>query len=157
MESRKIIEVDDLNRYLSNPDTYYVKYNVEHREYFMQKYIHQLKIVNTPDIVEYDEINKVMVMMKVGKNNLSHNYGEDANDIPFDLFDSVVKIVRTLVLYGIEYPDLTGYNFVEDVDTYGKIWIIDFEHATLTRPNDITNIHIKNICNGTRIWNPDFR
>ncbi len=157
MESCKIIEVDDLNRYLSNPDTYYVKYNVEHREYFMQKYIHQLKIVNTPDIVEYDEINKVMVMMKVGKNNLSHNYGEDANDIPFDLFNSVVKIVRTLVLYGIEYPDLTGYNFVEDVDTYGKIWIIDFEHATLTRPKDITNIHIKNICNGTRIWNPDFR
>jgi len=146
-----------MEKYLSNPSVYYVKYNVEHKEYFIQKYVHQLQIVNTPEIVEYDEKNKIMVMMKVGKNNLSHNYGENATDVPDELFDNVVKIVRTLVLHGINYPDLTGYNFVEDTETYGKIWIIDFEHATLMHPNVITNIHIKNICNGSKVWNPDFR
>ena len=135
----------ELEQYLSKPDMYYVKHNVEHGEYFMQKYVHQLNIVNVPEIIEYDEANKIMVMLKVGKNNLSHNYGENATDVPDELFDKVVKIVRTLVLHGIEYPDLTGYNFVEDKNTYGKIWIIDFEHAAIALPNEITNIHIINI------------
>lgn len=146
-----------LEKYLSEPDVYYIKRNVEHREYFMQKYVHQLNIVNVPEIIEYDEANKIMVMMRVGKNNLSHNYGENAADVPDELFDDVVKIVRTLVLHGIEYPDLTGYNFVEDNKTYGKIWIIDFEHAAITLSKEITNIHIINICNGKKLWNPDFR
>jgi tRNA A-37 threonylcarbamoyl transferase component Bud32 len=147
----------ELEQYLSKPDMYYVKHNVEPGEYFMQKYVHQLNIVNVPEIIEYDEANKIMVMLKVGKNNLSHNYGENATDVPDELFDKVVKIVRTLVLHGIEYPDLTGYNFVEDKNTYGKIWIIDFEHATLVPLNEITNIHIINICNGKQLWNLDFR
>ena len=147
----------EMEKYLSQPEMYYVKHNVEHTEYFMQKYVHQLNIVNVPEIIRYDERNKIMVMRKVGKNNLSHNYGENATDIPDELFDTVVKIVRTLVLHGIEYPDLTGYNFVEDANTYGKIWIIDFEHAKLAISKDITNIHIINICNGKQVWNPDFR
>jgi len=147
----------DMKKYLSEPDVYYVKHNVDHLEYFMQKYVHQLNIVNVPEIIEYDEANKTMVMMKVGKNNLSHNYGENATDVPDELFDKVVKIVRTLVLHGIEYPDLTGYNFVEDKAKYGKIWIIDFEHASIALSKEITNIHIINICNGKKIWNPDFR
>ena len=147
----------EMDKYLSQPEMYYVKHNVEHSEYFMQKYVHQLNIVNVPEIIRYDERNKIMVMRKVGKNNLSHNYGENATDIPDELFDTVVKIVRTLVLHGIEYPDLTGYNFVEDANTYGKIWIIDFEHAKLAISKDITNIHIINICNGKQIWNPEFR
>lgn len=147
----------ELEQYLSKPDMYYVKHNVEHGEYFMQKYVHQLNIVNVPEIIEYDEANKIMVMMRVGKNNLSHNYGENATDVPDELFDKVVKIVRTLVLHGIEYPDLTGYNFVEDKNTYGKMWIIDFEHAAITLSKEITNIHIINICNGKQLWNPDFR
>jgi len=147
----------ELEQYLSKPDMYYVKHNVEHREYFMQKYVHQLNIVNVPQIIEYDEANRIMVMLKVGKNNLSHNYGEYATDVPSELFDKVVKIVRTLVLHGIEYPDLTGYNFVQDKNTYDKIWIIDFEHAALVPLKEITNIHIINICNGKQLWNPDFR
>ena len=147
----------EMEKYLSQPDMYYVKHNVDHSEFFMQKYVYQLNIVNVPEIIEYDEANKIMVMRKVGKNNLSHNYGELATDVPDELFDEVVKIVRTLVSHGIDYPDLTGYNFVEDTDTYGKIWIIDFEHASIALSKEITNIHIINICNGKKIWNPDFR
>jgi RIO-like serine/threonine protein kinase len=124
----------------------------------MQKYVYGLNIVNVPEIIEYneeDEEDKIMVMRKAGKHNLSYIYGEDATDIPDELFDQVVKIVRNLVLHNIEYPDLTGYNFIEDSD--GKVWIIDFEHSSLMTTNQVDNIHIQNICNGDKKWNPDFK
>ena len=144
-----------MENYMANPNTYYVKQNVNHREYFMQKYVYQLDIVNVPEIIEYNDESKIMVMKKVGKHNLSDQYGENATDVPKELFDQVIKIVRTLVLHNIEYPDLTGYNFVEDSN--GKIWIIDFEHSSLMSTKQMNNIHIQNICNGYKKWNPEFK
>ena len=64
------------------------------------------------------------------------------------------KIVRNLVLHNIEYPDLTGYNFIEDCD--GNVWIIDFEHSRMMPSAQVENIHIQNICNGDKKWNPEF-
>tara|TARA_Y100000992_G_scaffold302324_1_gene276051 strand:+ start:417 stop:845 length:429 start_codon:yes stop_codon:yes gene_type:complete len=139
----------------SKSKSYYVKHNVEHKEYFMQQYVYQLGIVNVPEIIEYNAISKIMIMKKIDNNNLSDEYGEDAKDIPDELFEQVVQIVRTLVLHNIEYPDLTGYNFVEDND--GKIWIIDFEHSLITQSKYIDNINILSICNGNKKWNPDFK
>ena len=121
----------------------------------MQKYVYNLGIVKIPEIIEYNEESKIMVMKKVGNSNLSDNYGEDAMDVPDELFTQVVKIVRNLVLHNIEYPDLTGYNFVEDNE--GKVWIIDFGHSSLMSTKQIDNIHIQNICNGYKKWNPEFR
>jgi len=144
-----------MENYLANPNTYYVKQDVNHREYFMQKYVYNLGIVKIPEIIEYNEESKIMVMKKVGNSNLSDNYGEDAMDVPDELFTQVVKIVRNLVLHNIEYPDLTGYNFVEDNE--GKVWIIDFGHSSLMSTKQIDNIHIQNICNGYKKWNPEFR
>ena len=86
---------------------------------------------------------------------LSDKYGDNADDIPNEIFDQAVKIVRNLVLHKIEYPDLTGYNFIEDTD--GKVWIIDFGHARLMTSNTINNVHIQTICNGDKKWNPDFK
>ena len=143
-----------MENYLANPNVYVKKY-VSHKEYFMQKYVYQLNIVNVPEIIEYDDKGMIMIMKKVDNNNLSHNYGDKATDIPDELFDQVVKIVRKLVLHKVEYPDLTGYNFIEDSD--GKVWIIDFEHSSLMTSNHIDNIHIQNICNGDKVWNPDFQ
>ena len=143
-----------MEKYIANPDTYYVKHNVNHREYFMQKYVYELDIVNVPEIVEYNYVSKIMVMYKIGKHNLSDHYGENATYVPDKLFDQVVRIVRTLVLYNIKYPDLTGYNFIEDCN--GKVGIIDFEHSSLMTSKQITNIHIQNICNGCKVWNPEF-
>jgi len=139
----------------SDSNSYYVKHNVEFKEYSMQQYVYHLGIVNVPEIIEYDAISKIMIMRKIDNNNLSHEYGEDATDIPDELFEQVVRIVQTLVSHNIEYPDLTGYNFVEDND--GKIWIIDFEHSLVTLSKSIDNINILNICNGNKEWNPDFR
>ena len=144
-----------MENYIANPNTYYVKQDVNHREYFMQKYVYNLDIVKIPEIIEYNDESKIMVMKKVGNHNLSDNYGEDAMDVPDELFIQVVKIVRNLVLHNIEYPDLTGYNFVEDSE--GKVWIIDFGHSSLMSTKQIDNIHIQNICNGYKKWNPEFR
>ena len=96
-----------------------------------------------------------MIMKKVEGMNLSDKYGDNATDIPNEIFEQVVKIVRNLVLHNIEYPDLTGYNFIEDTD--GKVWIIDFGHSKMMSSNQINNIHIQTICNGDKKWNPDFK
>ena len=142
-----------MESYMTDP-TVFVKKNVNHTEFFMQKYAYQLHIVNIPEIIAYDDETQTMIMKKIGNDNLSNIYGENAADVPDDIFDQVVKIVRTLVLHNIEFPDLTGYNFIEDAS--GKVWIIDFEHSRLMTSSQITNIHIQNICNGSKVWNPDF-
>ena len=144
-----------MENYLANPNTYYVKQNVNHREYFMQKYVYQLDIVNVPEIIEYNDESKIMVMKKVGKHNLSDQYGENATDVPKELFDQVIKIVRTLVLHNIEYPDLTGYNFVEDSN--GKIWIIDFGHAKCRGKDDTPDPFLLEFIEGKLSWNPEFK
>lgn len=143
-----------MENYLANPKTYYVKQNVNHREWFMQKYVYKLNIVNVPEIIEYNDESKIMVMYNMGNHNLSDHYGENATDVPNKIFDQVIKIVRNLVLHGIEYPDLTGYNFIEDCN--GKVGIIDFEHSSMMTSSQVNNIHIQNICNGYKKWNPDF-
>ena len=120
------------------PNTYYIKRDVDDREHFMQQYVYQLNIVNVPQIIYYDEKNKIMIMKKVEGMNLSDKYGDNATDIPNEIFEQVVKIVRNLVLHNIEYPDLTGYNFIEDTD--GKVWIIDFGHSKMMSSNQINNI-----------------
>ena len=144
-----------MDYFMQLPNTYYVKHNVNEKEHFIQKYVYQLGIVNVPKIIDYDEKSKIMIMKKVGEMNLSDTYGDNATDIPDELFEQVVKIVRNLVLHNIEYPDLTGYKFVEDSD--GKVWIIDFGHSSLMSTKLIDNIHIQNICNGYKKWNPEFR
>ena len=137
------------------PNTYYIKDKVSEKEHFIQQYVYQLNIVNVPQIIYYDEESEIMIMKKVAGMNLSDKYGDNATDIPNEIFDQVVKIVRNLVLHNIEYPDLTGYNFIEDAD--GKVWIIDFGHSQMMSTKHIDNIHIQNICNGYKKWNPDFK
>ena len=144
-----------MNYFTELPNTYYIKYQVSDKEHFIQQYVYQLNIVNVPQIIYYDEKNKIMIMKKVEGMNLSDQYGDNANDIPNEIFEQVVKIVRNLVLHNIEYPDLTGYNFIED--TNGKVWIIDFGHSKMMSSKQINNIHIQTICNGDKKWNPDFR
>jgi tRNA A-37 threonylcarbamoyl transferase component Bud32 len=147
-----------MEHYMKNTNDFYVKINVHENEWFIQKYLEKLnnKNIPVPEIIEYNGESKIMVMKKIGNNNLSHNYGENARDVPDELFKQVVTIVRNLVLNNVEYPDLTGYNFVEDTD--GKVSIIDFGHAKIKNSEDVLkNIHIQNICNGYKIWNPDFK
>ena len=147
----------NLDKYKDQPNLYFIKHNVEHHEFLMHHYIYHLKILNVPKIYEYDSIQKILVMESINGENLSHNWGEKASDVPPELFQKVIDIVRILVKHQILYPDLTGYNFVQDSKTYGKIWIIDFEHSSFMKSKEINNIHLLNIYNGNQIWNPDFK
>jgi tRNA A-37 threonylcarbamoyl transferase component Bud32 len=79
-------------------------------------------------------------------------YGYEEEDIPAHIWKGVRKIVKTLFNHGIEYPDITGYNFIEDQK--GRIWIIDFEHAYYTGPRP--NRFVRKFINGHNSWNPWF-
>ena len=140
--------------YASQPDKYYVKHGVSEHEYKMQTYVRNLNIVRVPEVSAYCHETKFMAMPRVGPMSVSDMYGESAEDLPKEVFDSIVDIVQLLVANDIEFPDLTGYNFVEDLSSPGKVWIIDFEHATLN--DNITDEAILALMNGERKWNPEF-
>jgi tRNA A-37 threonylcarbamoyl transferase component Bud32 len=106
----------------------YTKYGVKQHEYDVHKYVYNLKLenVNVPKIISYDKEKEIMVMHKINSLNLSDMFGEKASDIDQYYFDEIRTIIKTLSDNGIEYPDITGYNFIEHNK---QIWIIDFEHA----------------------------
>jgi len=109
--------------------------------------VQKLNIVNTPEIIDYDEKKHILTMRRVNGMNLSDMFGEKASDIKDDLFAEVRAIVRTLYLNGIGYPDITGYNFIRSDDD-GKLYIIDFEHAYVVDP------FIQAFISGQNAWNP---
>jgi hypothetical protein len=54
---------------------------------------------------------------------------------------------------GIEYIDITGYNFIEKDN---KIYIIDFGDAEYSKKWKKTNWFLEEFLNGHHGWNPDF-
>jgi tRNA A-37 threonylcarbamoyl transferase component Bud32 len=129
------------------------KKNVSIYEYKIHKYVYDLNIVNTPKIYSYDKECKIMIMQKINHNCISDMYGEEDNHINDDLYSKIRDIIISLYNENIEYPDITGYNFVEDKD--GKIWIIDFEHSRYEINKK--NSFVKKFMNGFNGWNPEFK
>ena len=87
---------------------------------------------------------------------LADVYGDDINKIPMDIWYEIIRILETLYeVEGIEYIDITPYNFIE---TQGKLWIIDFGHAYYTK--DIkkpANWFLRDLLDSDgKAWNPDF-
>ena len=127
----------------------YTKYGVKQHEYDVHKYVYNLKLekVNVPKIISYDKEKEIMVMHKINALNLSDMFGEKSSDIDEYYFDEIRTIIQTLSDNGIEYPDITGYNFIEHAN---KIWIIDFEHA------HIRDTFVDKFIQGRNKWNPRF-
>ena len=127
----------------------YTKYGVKQHEYDVHKYVYNLKLekVNVPKIISYDKEKEIMVMHKINALNLSDMFGEKSSDIDEYYFDEIRTIIKTLSDNGIEYPDITGYNFIEYDN---KIWIIDFEHA------HIRDTFVDKFIQGRNKWNPRF-
>ena len=127
----------------------YTKYGVKQHEYDVHKYVYNLKLekVNIPKIISYDKEKEIMVMHKIDAMNLSDMFGEKSSDIDEYYFDEIRTIIQTLSDNGIEYPDITGYNFIEHAN---KIWIIDFEHA------HIRDTFVDKFIQGRNKWNPRF-
>jgi RIO-like serine/threonine protein kinase len=96
-------------------------------------------------------------MEKIDAPCLADVYGDDPNEIPFEIWDQIIHILSVLYEHeGIEYIDITPYNFIE---LNGKVWIIDFGHAHYTlSPNTPDNWFLRDfLANGICIWNPDFK
>ena len=82
-------------------------------------------------------------------------YGEDPKDIPKIVWDQIRVILKILYFdEGIEYIDITGYNFIEKK---GKVYIIDFGDARYTKKNKEMNWFLSYFLGGHNGWNPDFR
>jgi serine/threonine-protein kinase RIO1 len=84
---------------------------------------------------------------------LADVYGDDPKQIPKRIWQEIHNIL--IILYereGIEYIDITSYNFIEYKN---KIYIIDFGDALYTKEGHI-NWFLKEFLQGDYGWNPDF-
>tara|TARA_B100000886_G_scaffold293061_1_gene219122 strand:+ start:1005 stop:1430 length:426 start_codon:yes stop_codon:yes gene_type:complete len=138
-------------------NTEYVKKGVSLHEYTMHKYIQSLEIVNLPKIVSYDLHNKMLTMEKIPNDCVSNVYGENDEDVDEEIYNQIRKVITRLYENDIEYPDITGYNFIE---YQNKLWIIDFEHTKFCDTTKKDNNHtkfIKKFIKGHNGWNPEFR
>ena len=139
----------------NNKSYMFAKPNVSLKEYRMHMYIYNLGIVNVPKIYDYNKETKVLTMQKIHNMCLSDFYGEAATNISNELFNKIREIIQLLYDNCIEYPDITGYNFIEKDN---KLWIIDFEHAIFNKniQTNIKNKFIDDFLKGSNNWNPEF-
>jgi tRNA A-37 threonylcarbamoyl transferase component Bud32 len=96
-----------------------------------------------------------IIMENLNELCIADRYGEDPRNIPKIIWDQIRTIVR--ILYneeGIEYIDITGYNFIEKK---GKVYIIDFGDAIYTRKDREMNWFLSYFLGGHNGWNPDFK
>lgn len=91
---------------------------------------------------------------------LADIYTDDPAEIPDLIWIKIESILTILFeMEGIEYVDITPYNFMEDKN--GKIWIIDFGDAYYT-PNKkgegAENWFLRSLLAGEcgKAWNTDF-
>jgi tRNA A-37 threonylcarbamoyl transferase component Bud32 len=106
------------------------------------------------DVVKESDIWIVAMDDLDSLNTLSNIYGDDSNKIPDWIWDEIRYILNTLLDSGIEYVDITSYNFME---VESKIYIIDFGDAKYRRKGGPMNWFLKEFIDGYNGWNPDFR
>lgn len=87
-------------------------------------------------------------------NTLSNLYGDDESDIPEWIWDEIRNIMQILLEEGVEYQDITSYNFIQKDD---KIYVIDFGDARYVSRSREMNWFLKEFMAGHNGWNPDFR
>ena len=105
------------------------------------------------------ENSVVLCMERIQSPCLAEKYGDEESKIPKPLWKQIYNILVTLFeREGIEYIDITPYNFIEHE---GKVYIIDFGHAFYTPKENggkPTNWFLRKfLVNEECGWNPDFR
>jgi tRNA A-37 threonylcarbamoyl transferase component Bud32 len=130
----------------------FVKYNVDLSEYEIHKYVYELDILLTPKPILYDAEKRILVLEHISGMSVSDMFGENPEWVEDEVFDRARYMVKLLADNGIEYRDITGYNFMLDND--GNLWIIDFEHAL---KKDISDEFVCKFLDGLKSWNPEFR
>lgn len=144
----------------------FVKENVNEKEYFIHQWIYYLIKNNSnskenhinikvPKIYNYDSENKLLTMQIIYGDNLSNIYGEDIKNVPKKIINIIQKTINLMNSYLVEYPDITGYNFM--LDKSDNLWIIDFEHAKCRDIQEPTDDFVLKFINGSNEWNPEFK
>jgi len=111
----------------SEKNYFYLKPNVLEREYRIYKYLNNLNFNFIPKLYNYDKTTKILKIQKINGLSVSDFYGEKFENVPPNIIKQIRSIIYTLYNIGIIYPDITGYNFIQDNNS--KIWIVDFEHC----------------------------
>ena len=137
----------------------FIKENVELDEYYIHILAKQLGIP-CPRIILYDSDTKQLQMEKINGSTIADMYGATESDIDESLWTKMRNIIKSLYFISdIVYPDITGYNFIEDPIT-NKLYIIDFGHAYLkTNINSQSEPYedfVLEFINGNNLFNPDF-
>ena len=93
-------------------------------------------------------------MEKIDGHTLADVYGEDPNNVPPRIWRKIRDMVTHLwEEEGIEYVDITPYNFIE---TDNRIYMIDFGDAKYSDTEPM-NWFLKEFIEGENSWNPDFK
>ena len=131
----------------------YTKSHVSPAEYHIQHMIYNSNIVKVPKPYTYDKNTSQLTMQLIPNMSIADQYGEDFESVPSHIIEKIREIIRILYYHGLEYPDITGYNFIEWND---DVWIIDFEHATYKGNVSSFDPFILEFINGHEGWNPEF-
>jgi tRNA A-37 threonylcarbamoyl transferase component Bud32 len=138
-----------------NNNTAFQKTNVSPKEAAMQLLLSTDILTGyVPKVHSYNANEGVLVMDKIDEMSVSDMYGENMAQVPKEVVDQIRSIIERLYNNYIEYPDITGYNFIEKD---GKIYIIDMEHSRYN--NDITSYDpyiLKFIRGDVSEWNERF-
>lgn len=117
------------------------------------KYEFAPKILN---VTEEDDA-LLIEMEKIEGDLLADKYGdEDPGNVPEWIWEEIRRMLT--VLYeeeGIEYVDVTPYNFIETDD---GIYMIDFGDACYIREDQEQNWYLEQFLNSNdKTWNPDYK
>ena len=143
---------------------FFIKHDVSEHEYLMHKlvykYVQELKKtervnMRVPRVEGYNKTTKTMRMRRVYGDNISNIYGENYEDVPSTVTTAIRSFIQLLHTKYIDYPDITGYNFM--LDKGENIYIVDFGHATARDPHGKGDSFVWEFVNGAQSWNPDFR
>jgi tRNA A-37 threonylcarbamoyl transferase component Bud32 len=97
--------------------------------------------------------SSIIRMERVDGHTLSDKYGDLAKDIPELVWNKIRTMISGLYDEGVEYIDITPYNFMEIED--GNIKIIDFGDAKYS--DGQINWFLEEFLEGLNEWNPDFK
>jgi tRNA A-37 threonylcarbamoyl transferase component Bud32 len=109
----------------------------------------------SPRILKTEEHNGMLriYMEDLEEEVLAVEYGEDPSDVPVWIWNEIRRMVQHLYdEEGIEYVDITPYNFIEK---NGRIYMIDFGDAKYT--NGTPDWFLAEFLEGENSWNPDYK
>ena len=138
----------------------YEKKNVDQKEYFIHKMAYDNNIP-TPKPISIDN-DGTMKMDLVNGMSVADWYGDTSEGLKRikdeGIMEEIRKIISSLKDLGIIYPDITGYNFIIDIDDDKKVYVIDFGDAFLIKKITRNIDFVDNFISGkSLIWNPDFK